>query len=896
MRWLRPWFRRSAVEREMDAELRFHYDQMVEDFRKRGLAPQEAHRRARLEFGGLGQVKDDSREARLAGRVAGFWRGIRMAMRSLNGSPGFTAVALATLALGIGVNTLMFSMLDQLLLRNLPVRDPRRLVVFHGNFVTPGMYRGNERLLSFSWPKFQDFRDRCPVFSGVAARFATPGSLEYHGSASNVAVELVSGNYFDVLGVQPAVGRVFTPADDLNPMGEPLVVLGYSYWQRRFAGDPGIVGSQVRVNGMPMTVVGVSAPGFHSVDRGNNEDLRVPMAMKDLFTPAWPGLKDRFRAWLNIVARVRPGLSPAQAEAGANVLYRQVLRDEAERLPASYRRRAAFLNDHLDLLPLSGGMMDKMGDQKAFVVEVTAIAGVVLLIACVNLAGLLIARTAARHRELAIRLALGAGRLGVMRQLLAESLLLAMVGGAAGVLVAAALARPAARFLVSPEAGQLIDATLDWRMLAFGLSITTLTAAAFCIAPVLQLRHTQLADVLKTESGASSSRAQVRWRKTMVATQLAFCVWLMMAAGLFARSLVQLKAVDLGFRKENLITFELDPMMSGQKADEARDAYRRVSGALSALPGVTAVANSDYGVLTGNVNLNGIQIEGYQPPPPDQLATVRELEVAAGYLRALGMQLLAGRDFTAADQEPPVRVAIVNEAFSKQYFGGQNPVGRHIRFQNLKPVQIEIVGLVRNQRYDGPAEQVHPFYYLPMEQNGRLSFYVRTSQQPEALLSTIRRTIEQQAPGVPIAHLRTMQEFFDSTIGDKSRIAALATFFGLLATLLAAIGLYGVMAYTVARRTREIGVRMALGAARADVLRMVIREAAALVGVGLLFGLPSGLVLTRLVRSQLYNISSKDAPAVLLAAAAVTVTALLAGFLPARRATRVDPMRALRWE
>ncbi len=400
------------------------------------------------------------------------------------------------------------------------------------------MYRGNERLMSFSWPKYKDFRDRSAVFSGVAARLAIAGTLEYGGAAENVQIELVTGNYFDVLGVGPAIGRVFTSNDNRSGKGPPLVVLGYSYWQRRFGGDPAIVGQKVRVNGMPMTVVGISASGFHSIDRGNEVDLRIPMAMRDALTPGWPRLSDRFSAWLNIVARVKPGLSPRQAEAGVNITYQQVLQEEAKSLPPTFTRRNEFLRDHLDLLPAAGGMMDRMGDRKTFFEELMAIAGVVLLIACVNLAALVVARTAARHRELAIRLALGAGRIGVMRQLLAENATLAIAGGASGILLATVLVRPAARFLISADAGQLIDAPLDWRVLLFGFAVSILTALIFALAPMLQLNRSELADVLKSESGAGSSRGQVRLRKAMVAVQLAFYVWLKIGASLFARSLV----------------------------------------------------------------------------------------------------------------------------------------------------------------------------------------------------------------------------------------------------------------------------------------------------------------------------------------------------------------------
>jgi predicted permease len=895
MRWLRPLLRRTAVEREMEAEMRFHFDKLVEDLRGKGHSEQEARRRARLEFGGLGQIKDDAREARIADQVERVIRAARMAVRNLMRSPGFTAVAILTLALGIGVNTVMFSLFDQLLLRDLPVRDPQRLVAFHGNFITPGMYRGNERLMSFSWPKYKDFRDSCPVFQSVGARFVTPGSMDYNGATERVVAELVSGNYFDVVGVSAVVGRVLSP-DDVRNGSPPVVVLGYTYWQRRFGGDRGIVGKQVRVNGMPMNVVGVSAVGFHSMDRGQDEDIRLPISQKNLFTPAWPGFSNRMWAWLNIVARVKPNLPKGQAESGANVCYHQILQEEVKALSASYPHRKEFLADHLDLFPASAGMVDQTTDRRAFFTELMAIGGVVLLIACVNLAGLLMARTTARQRELAIRLALGAGRMGLVRQLLTENLLLAAAGGSAGVLTAMLLVAPASRFVISSDDGKLLDSQMDLRVLFFALGVSLVTAIAFAIAPALQLRRSTLAAVLRTESGSSASRGQVRLRKAMVTAQLAFCVWLMIAAGLFARSLARLRSTDLGFRKEHLITFQFDPMISGYKAADAIAAHHRVRDALAALPGVTSVANSDYGVLTGGINVMALRIEGYQPPPPDTGTPVRELLISPGYLTTLGMQLIAGRDFNQGDLLQQVGTAMVNDAFVQKYFGGRNPVGHHIAFMDTAQTPLEVVGVIRNQRYDGPAGSEDPFYYLPADQTGRVSFYVRTSQAPEAMVATIGRVVAQQAPGVPLDHLRTMEDMFDENIGTQSRIAALAGFFAVLATVLAAIGLYGVMAFNVTRRTREIGIRMAVGAARGNVLGMVLREVALVIGGGLLVGLPSGLAIARLVRSQLYGVTPMDATSAALAAVVVTAIALIAGFLPARRATRIDPVRALRWE
>ena len=410
MHWLRPLFRRSAVEREMDAELRFHFEKLVESLMAQGSTHGEAIRQARIQFGGMGQVKDDARDARLAARFERIARGLRMAARSLARSRGFTAVAVATLALGIGANTLVFSALDQAILRYLPVRDPARLVVFRSLGPNLGMDRNSERKMSFSYPKYLDFRDRAGVFDGVLARYSTDGSLLSNGATEMIAVELVSGNYFDVLGVRPAAGRLFTPDDDGRPMESPVAVLGYSYWQKRFGGDRGVVGRKVTINGMAMTVIGVSAKGFQGIERGQSEDVRVPLAMKNLLTPTWQGgFNRRDWAWLNIVARVKPRISREQAETGANVLYRQILEEEAKNLPKdAVNLHDEFLKRRLDLLPAGGGISaNGQTGTKPFLIELSAMAAIVLLIACVNLAGLLLARTAARQRELAIRMALG---------------------------------------------------------------------------------------------------------------------------------------------------------------------------------------------------------------------------------------------------------------------------------------------------------------------------------------------------------------------------------------------------------------------------------------------------------------------------------------------------------
>jgi predicted permease len=898
---LRPLFRRSQVEREMDAELRFHLEELARGFERQGESREEALRRARLEFGGIEQVKDDAREARMTGMLDRWRRELRAAARSLAKSPGFAVVAVTTLALGIGVNTEIFSLLDQAALRSLPVREPDRLVAFHSLGVNPGMDRNSDLKLSFSYPKYKEFRDGASVFEGVAGRFAAAGSVLYNGATDRAGVELVTGNYFDVLGVAPAAGRLIGPSDDQTPMGHPVVALGYGYWQRRFGGDPGVIGQKLVVNGVPMTIIGVSAKGFQGLVRGSDDDIRVPMMMKDVFTPTWPNAWERRNMhWMNVVARLKSGMPPVQAEAAANVLYRQILAREAETLNGPYlSQRDEYRKRHLDLQPAGRGLLYTVQNGTTFLMPLWAMTGIVLLIACVNVASLVMARTASRQRELAIRLALGAGRLGVARQLLTENLLLVFAGGGLGVLLASAIGDQTTRLLYSPTADQIFHAMPDLRVMAFALAATAVSALLFSLAPLWQIRHTALGEVLRAESGASSKAAQVRFRKALVVVQLSFCVWLTIAAGLFAETLSKLRAVDLGFRKENLIQFALDPTMSGYKGAAATAICDKVEVALGAVPGVTNVGRSAYGVMGGGININRIEIEGFQPAKAED-TDVFQLDTSPGYLKAMGIQLLTGRGFVDSDfiagSTALAHVAMVNESFARRYFGGQNPIGRHIRSPFNKAEDQEIVGMIRDQHYFGPRDEPRPFYYLPRAFPGSATYYVRTAAAPESLLATVRRVVEREAPGVPISRFRTMEEQTDLTLGSEKQFATLATIFGLLAMVLAAIGLYGVMSYTVARRTREIGIRMAIGAGRREVLGMVLREAVVLIGIGLLVGIPTAIAMARLVRSQFYQVSAADP--VVMAGAAVVVLAvgLVAGFVPARRATTVDPIRALRWD
>ena len=592
---------------------------------------------------------------------------------------------------------------------------------------------------------------------------------------------------------------------------------------------------------------------------------------------------------------MKPGLSRDQAQAGANVLYHQILEEEAKNLPKGAEDlRDEFLKRRLDLLPAGGGISTNgQTSTKPFLIELSAMAGIVLLIACVNLAGLLMARTAARQRELAIRMALGAGRLGVARLLLAENLLLAAAGGTLAVLLAAALGRPAMVLLLSENAPSLYSTMPDLRILLFALGATLLTAVAISLAPAFEARRTQLADILKSETGASVGRAQVRFRKALVITQVAFCVWLLMTAGLFAHTLANLRAVDLGFEKRNLVTFGIDPTITGLKAADSIGACRRVESAVAAIPGVNSVSFSNFGELTGGMNVQSIEVPGYVPPHPGD-AMAAELSVTPGHVRALGLHLLAGREFAEADLGA-VKTAIVNESFVKRFFHGENPVGREMR-DDGGGLALEVVGVVRDQKFWGQRDEAQPAFYIPNEFSAAVSFYVRTTLPPENLLGTIRKVVEHEASGIPMTRLGTVEKALDLNLSTEKQMMRLAGLFGLLATLLAAVGLYGVIAYSVERRTREIGVRMALGAGRVDVVGMILRDVVIVIITGLAIGLPTGLGMVRFVRAQLYNVAAADPWAMSGSAIAIVAISLFAGLLPVRKATRIDPAAALRWD
>jgi predicted permease len=896
-------FRRNQLDRDLDEELRAYADLVSAEKIKTGMPSDEAYRSTRREMGGTEQIRQAVREIRAGALLDRLAQDIRYGMRTLSRSPGFSLVAVTTLALGIGANTAMFSLLDQIVLRLLPVKEPERLVMVteRGNF-----YGDSYGPNTLSWPMFEDLRDNNRVFSGMFCRFSTPVTLGHGDHAAQVTGELVSGSYFSILGVNAALGRSITPQDDSVPDSQPVVVLSYSFWQTYFNGDRAIVGRTIAINSHNMTVIGVAQPGFDGVEFGYPAKLFVPIMMKTEITPRSDGLKDRRRRlqWVTAYGRLKPGVTREQAQASLQPLLHSILEMEVRR--PEFRGytaadREQFLRNRIELL--SGSENGLRNYMRRPLWMLLALTGAVLLLACANLASLLLARATARAREFAVRLAIGASRVRIARQLLVECLLLSSGGGLAGLALAFVTDRFLARMYLSADAaGQLAVSPIpDARVLLFALGAMFLTAFAFGLLPAIRGSHTEIAPAI-TERAASGATGSLALRRTMVSVQVTLSLLLLVGAGLFVRTLRNLENQGPGFPTEHLLTFSIDPSLNGYSDQQTEDFFGRLAVNLQTMPGVSSVGMSTMPILKGYAWQNAVQGKDFQGQPKQEQPVLNM--IGPDYFAALGIPLLAGRAFTVRDVGP-VKYAVVNQAFAREYVPAGNPIGKRFRLANVDQPsdilqrEIEIVGLIPDLKYRDLRETPPAQAYFPYYQDTKfrfMNFYLRTEVDARILEDPLRERMRQFDPNVPLVGLQTVNEQIGYSLRTERLVASLSAVFGGLATLLAAIGLYGVLAYAVTRRTREMGIRMALGATRANVVAIVMREAVVIVISGLIAGVPLALALAELIRSQLFAIGPRDPLTLLGAVLVLSIAGGLAGFLPALRASSVNPTTALRQE
>ena len=841
------------------------------------------------------------------------WNDLRFALRTLRKSPVFTIVAVLSLALGIGVNTAIFTLLDQILLRLLPVKDPRQLVLLSmKGFHYGGNWGGN----ALSYPMYHDFTEHNSVFIGMFCRFPYAMSLSFNGRTERVSGELVSGTYFPVLGVGAALGRTLTADDDRTPGGHPQAMLSYAYWETRFAGDPSVIGKTIIINGHSYTIVGVAQPGFDGVELGTITKVFVPMMMKAQVTPNWDDLKNRRQRFVNSFGRLKPGVTAEQAKASLQPFFHSML--EMEVKEAAFRNttqevRDRFLKNIIDVLPGSQGRSYLRRQLTTPLWVLMAITGGVLLIACANVASLLVAKAASRQKEIAIRLAMGAGRRRIVKQLLVESLLLALMGGALGLALAVSTDRILLALLPPDTTSLKLSTTPDLRILLFTFGVSLLTGILFGLVPALQSTRTDVAPTLKDQVGGivGGGGAQVRLRKALVAAQVMLSLLLLVDAGLFIRSLRNLRDLGPGFPTSNLVAFNIDPSLNGYKVEQIKAFYRRLGDEVHAIPGVQSVGLASMRILEDNEWDNWVTVEGYHPDSkntPDPYMN----SIGPGYFATLGVPIVAGRDFTPKDTETvqhgekpentQPRVVLVNEKFAKKFFSSaSNAIGRHVGF-GIDPgtkTDMEIVGVFKDIKYTNLRDEIPIQMCIPYMASrfvGGMTVYVRTTMDSEQFFSAVRGKVRELDANLPLYAVRTIDTQVSNSLLIERLIAGLSTVFGFLATLLATIGLYGVMAYTVARRTREIGIRMALGAFQKDVIWMVMREVLLLVTIGVLTGLAFAAGLTRFVQAQLYGITPHDPATLGLATLGIAAVACAAGYIPAMRASRIDAMNALRYE
>jgi predicted permease len=827
---------------------------------------------------------------------------IRYALRSLAKSPLLSIVVVLSLGLGIGANTAIFSLLHQLVLRSLPVQKPEELVLV----TAPGDFKSGRSSSDdsggmdhiFSYPVLRALEKNSQALAGLAGFRHMGANLSFAKQTISGGFSLVSGHYFPMLGVRPLMGRTIEPEDDGAPgAGNPVAVLGYGYWHDKLGGRSEILNQPLRVNGQLFTVVGVLPKDFTGTTIGQEPDAYVPMSFKPLLTPNWNGTDRYDDYWIYLVGRLKPGTTREQAAASLNSTYRGIVEEHAKTLKwRDPKRIERYRESKLSLVEGKHGSTGNREERRTPLLILMAATAMVLLIAMANAANLLLARSAQRKRELAIRAAMGAGRGELMGQLLTEALLLASAGGLAGVFLGQATLHLLISKISGDETVYFVTSDLEWPVLLFALGLSMLTGLLFGLYPAWDGSRASVALTLKDESGQSSATAgTARIRKALVCAQVTISAVLLIPTGLFMKSLVNLLHVDLGMNTENVIGFGISPSLNGYKPEQCRALFERAEAELAAIPGVRSVASALVPLIAGSNWGNDVRVEGASAAVNNG-GNARFNEIGPGFFGKMGVPLIAGREFNESDGLTQ-KVAIVNQTFVKSFMEGRNPIG--LKLATDGTFDTEIVGVVKDSHYSGVKQTPPKLYYIPWRQDRRingLSFYVRSAIPTDQMFQQVRRVMRGIDSDLPLENLRTLDQQVRRNIRNDQIVLQLAAAFAILATALAMLGLYGVMAHTVTRRTREIGIRIALGAEPGRIRGMVLRESMWILGIGLVTGVPAALFLTRLTESQLFGVKTNDAVVIMTAVAALVVTAVAAAYLPARRASRVNPLNALRYE
>ena len=898
-------WRRAKREQDLEREIRAHMELEEEEQRTAGVRADEARYAARRAFGNVDLIKEITREMWGWTSLERLGQDLRYAARMMRNSPGFTVVAVLSLALGIGGNTAIFSLMNAVMLRALPVQEPDRLVLFGAGRavgITDSLPDRSWQL--FSYPFYRQVQRENRVFSGVASMMSLPNDVRALISGSKesepVHARLVSGTYFDVLGVKGAVGRTFTDTEDQVPGGNPVAVISYSWWQRRFGHDPSVLGKTLTIGSTIYKILGVAPSEFFGTSVGESPDVWIPMAMNAKVPPGWGGeeaIRDPSFQGLYILARLKPGVSAGQANAQVDLIFKQSLHQRVGTKP-SERELSDIRRARIELTPGGRGLSQIRQQFSTSLRLLMTAVGVVLLIACANLANLLLARAASRQREIAVRLSIGANRVRLIRQMLTESMLLAALGGAGGITFAG-WAGQLLVWMVSTGSETLpLHVAPDAQVLIFTALLTMATGVLFGLAPALRTTRVELSSSLKEGRGSISARSKNVLAKALIVSQVALSIVLLVGASLFVRSLVNLRNVDTGFDRENVLVVGVDTPSLGYNEEDPRlpSLYRQVEQRVNEAPGVRSASFSFFTFQQGAWTMQAYAQGG--AALPDNEREIHGNVVGPGFFAAMGLPITLGRGFTPADTRTSTKVAIVNETMAHQYFPDRSPIGRRFGFSQEHNGEFEIVGVVKDAKYESLREKPKSMAFYPYEQRAQFlgNFIVRYAGDVRGIVPEVRQAFAQVNRNLPITEVRTLAEQVDDTLVGEKLIARLSSFFGLLALLLASIGIYGVLSYAVARRTSEVGLRMALGAPRSTVVWLIIRDVLALMAIGLAIGVPAAVALERLASGMFFGLGAVD---VLSVAAGIGILMLVAGvaaYLPARRASLVDPTTALRYE